>query len=78
MTVPELGTFKAKQKPVIIITSNYTRELGDGLRRRCLYLYVSYPTFEKELSIVKMKVPGIEDRLAREIVSAVEKIRSTE
>jgi MoxR-like ATPase len=78
VTVPELGTFKAKQRPVIIITSNHTRELGDGLRRRCLYLYVSYPTFEKELQIVKLKVPGIEDKLARDIVAAVEKIRSQE
>jgi len=78
VTIPELGTFKAKQKPIIIITSNHTRELGDGLRRRCLYLYVSYPSFEKELNIVKLKVPGIEDKLARDIVSAVEKIRSVD
>ena len=76
VTVPELGTFKAKQRPVIIITSNHTRELGDGLRRRCLYLYISYPSFEKELKIVTLKVPGIEEKLARDIVSAVEKIRS--
>lgn len=76
VTIPELGTFKAKQKPYIIITSNHTRELGDGLRRRCLYLYVPHPSFEKELKIVLLKVPGIEEKLAREIVSAVEKIRS--
>ena len=76
VTVPELGTFKAKQKPIIIITSNHTRELGDGLRRRCLYFYVSYPSFEKELKIVQLKVPGIEEKLARDVVSAVEKIRS--
>jgi MoxR-like ATPase len=78
VTIPELGTFRAKEKPIIIITSNHTRELGDGLRRRCLYLYVSYPSFEKELQIVKLKVPGIEESLAREVVSAVEKIRSSE
>lgn len=76
VTVPELGTFKAKQRPIIIITSNHTRELGDGLRRRCLYLYVSYPAFEKELKIVELKVPGINEKLASDIVSAVEKIRS--
>ncbi len=78
VTVPELGTFKAKQKPIIIITSNHTRELGDGLRRRCLYLYLSYPSFEKELKIVKLKVPGIEEKLAEDIVRAVAKIRSME
>lgn len=76
VTVPELGTFRAKHRPIIIITSNHTRELGDGLRRRCLYLYISYPTFEKELKIVQLKVPGIEEKLASDIVSAVEKIRS--
>lgn len=76
VTVPELGTFKAKKRPIIIITSNHTRELGDGLRRRCLYLYVSYPTFEKELKIVELKVPGINEKLASDIVSAVERIRS--
>lgn len=76
VTIPELGTFRAKKKPVIIITSNHTRELGDGLRRRCLYLYVSYPSFEKELRIVRLKVPGVEEKLARDIVGAMEKIRS--
>jgi len=78
VTVPELGTFKAKHRPIIIITSNHTRELGDGLRRRCLYLYLSYPNFEKELAIVKLKVPGVEEKLAGDVVSAVEKIRSAE
>jgi MoxR-like ATPase len=78
VTVPELGTFRAKHRPIIIITSNHTRELGDGLRRRCLYLYLSYPSFEKELSIVKLKVPGIEEKLARDVVAAVEKIRASE
>ncbi|MDA4129608.1 MAG: MoxR family ATPase, partial [Thaumarchaeota archaeon] len=78
VTVPELGTFKAKHRPIIIITSNHTRELGDGLRRRCLYLYLSYPKFEKELMIVKLKVPGIEEKLAEEVVATVEKIRSSE
>jgi MoxR-like ATPase len=78
VTVPELGTFKAKHRPIIIITSNHTRELGDGLRRRCLYLNISYPSFEKELAIVKLKVPGVEEKLAADVVSAVEKIRSSE
>ena len=78
VTVPELGTFKAKHRPIILITSNHTRDLGDGLRRRCLYLYLSYPSFEKELAIVKLKVPGIEEKLAEQIVAAVEKIRNSE
>jgi MoxR-like ATPase len=75
VTIPEIGTFKAKRKPVIVITSNRTRELGDGLRRRCLYLYITYPSLDKELQIVKLKVPGIEDRLARQIVQTVTRIR---
>jgi MoxR-like ATPase len=78
VTVPELGTFRAKHRPIIIITSNHTRELGEGLRRRCLYLYLSYPNFEKELSIVKLKVPGVEEKLAAEVVAAVEKIRNSD
>jgi len=78
VTVPELGTFRAKHRPIIIITSNHTRELGDGLRRRCLYLYMPYPDLQKELKIVKLKVPGIQEVLAREVVSAVSKIRSSE
>jgi MoxR-like ATPase len=76
VTIPELGTLKAKHRPVVVITSNRTRELGDGLRRRCLYLYVSFPTPEKELKIVKLKVPHIQDRLARQVVEMMAKIRS--
>ncbi len=75
VTIPELGTFRAKRRPIIIITSNRTRELGDGLRRRCLYLYLSYPSPEKELKIVKLKVPGIQENLARQVVEAIAKIR---
>ncbi len=76
VTIPEIGTFRAKKRPIIMITSNRTRELGDGLRRRCLYLYMSYPDLNKELEIVKLKVPGIENKLARQIVETVEKIRA--
>lgn len=78
VTIPELGTLKAKHRPVVVITSNRTRELGDGLRRRCLYLYVSFPTPEKELKIVKLKVPQIQDKLARQVVEMMAKIRSLE
>lgn len=76
VTIPEIGTFRAKKRPIIMITSNRTRELGDGLRRRCLYLYMSYPDLKKELEIVKLKVPGIENKLAQQVVETVERIRS--
>ena len=76
VTIPELGTLKAKQRPIVVITSNRTRELGDGLRRRCLYLYVSFPTPEKELRIVELKVPHVQERLARQVVEMMAKIRS--
>ncbi len=76
VTIPEMGTLKAKRRPLVVITSNRTRELGDGLRRRCLYLYVSFPTPEKELRIVKLKVPRIQEKLARQVVELMAKIRS--
>jgi MoxR-like ATPase len=76
VTIPELGTLKAKHRPLVVITSNRTRDLGDGLRRRCLYLYVSFPTPEKELRIVKLKVPEVQGRLARQVVELMAKIRS--
>jgi MoxR-like ATPase len=78
VTVPELGTFRAKKRPIILITSNRTRELGDGLRRRCLYLYLTYPSTDKELKIVKEKIPGIEQKLAEQVVEAVAKLRSSD
>lgn len=76
VTIPELGTFRAKRRPIVVITSNRTRELGDGLRRRCLYLYITYPPPEKELKILRLKVPGIEEELARQMVSVVNRIRA--
>jgi MoxR-like ATPases len=75
VTIPELGTFKAKQEPLVIITSNRTRELGDGLRRRCLYLYIGYPNYEKELKIVKLKVPQLNEKISEQIVKIISKIR---
>jgi len=75
VTIPEIGTIKAAKKPIVIITSNRTREIGEGLRRRCLYLYLTYPSREKELRIVKLKVSGIGDKLAREVVEFVQKLR---
>ena len=75
VTVPEIGTFKARRRPIVIITSNRTREVGDGLRRRCLYLYVSYPEREREIEIVKTRVSGISDTLAKQVVEVVNRIR---
>ncbi|MEM0440284.1 MAG: MoxR family ATPase [Candidatus Caldarchaeum sp.] len=75
VTIPELGTIKAKKKPVVIITSNRTREVGDGLRRRCLYLYVTYPSPEKERRILSLKVPNMSTKLADEVVAFVQKLR---
>jgi len=78
VTIPEIGTIKAKKPPIVIISSNRTRELGDGLRRRCLYLYINYPSIEKELQILKIKVPNINSTLANEICFFINEIRASE
>jgi MoxR-like ATPase len=75
VTIPELGTIQAKKKPVVIITSNRTRGVGDGLRRRCLYLYVTYPSPEKEKKILALKVPQLSPKLSEEVVAFVQRIR---
>ena len=75
ITVPELGTFKAKDPPIVIITTNRTREIHDALKRRCLYHWVDYPSIERELAIVRAKVPGVSVALSREIVAYVQKLR---
>jgi MoxR-like ATPase len=75
VTIPELGTVKAAHPPVVVITSNRTREIHDALKRRCLYHWVGYPTAERELAIVRAKVPGIEAGLAREVVHFVQALR---
>ena len=67
ITIPEMGTVKAVSKPLVVLTSNRTREIHDALKRRCLYLWVDYPSFEKEVEIISTKVPGITDRLAEQI-----------
>ncbi len=76
VTIPELGTVKATHPPHVILTSNRTRELSDALRRRCLYLWIDYPGFEKEVRILERKVPGINARLAREIGRFMETLRA--
>jgi MoxR-like ATPase len=75
VTIPEIGTIKAVHPPHVILTSNRTRELSDALRRRCLYIWIDYPSFEKEVRIVERKVPGIDARLAREIARFMESLR---
>lgn len=76
VTIPEIGTIKAVEPPYVILTSNRIRELSDALRRRCLYLWVDYPGFEKEVRIVTRKVPGVNQRLAREISKFMESLRT--
>jgi MoxR-like ATPase len=75
VTIPEIGTITATHPPYVVLTSNRSRELSEALRRRCLYLWVDYPTFDKELQIVRAKVSGIEARLADEVVRFVQRIR---
>lgn len=75
VSIPELGTIKATSIPQVLLTSNGTRELSDALRRRCLYYHVDYPGYDKELRIVLRRVPGIEQELAGQIVSFVQKLR---
>jgi MoxR-like ATPase len=75
VTIPELGTIRAERRPVVILTSNRTRELSEALRRRCLYLWIDYPSFEKELRIVRSKVPGLTEQLARDVTAVVQSLR---
>jgi len=76
ITIPEIGTLAAKKPPVVVITSNRTREIHDALKRRCLYFWIDYPTFEKELKIVTTKVPKIAKKLAQQIVAFVQELRT--
>ncbi len=75
MSIPELGTVRAVSRPLVIITSNGTRELSDALRRRCLYQYIDYPSFEKELAIVEIRAPETAGRFARQLVEFVQAVR---
>jgi MoxR-like ATPase len=78
VTVPEIGSIRAKMKPIVVLTSNRTRELGDGLRRRCVYLHIGYPTKDKELHILRLKVPGLPERLGEQVARISERLRSIE
>src|SRR4051795_4349792 len=75
ITVPELRTFRAEVPPIVIVTSNRTRDVHDALKRRCLYHWVEHPDFEREVAIVRLRAPGVEERLAREVAAAVEALR---
>ena len=76
MTIPELGAIKASEPPVVVITSNRTREIHDAIKRRCLYHWVDYPDASRELAIVKRKVPGADVRLSQEVVAFTQQLRS--
>ena len=78
VTIPELGTIKAAEPPIVIITTNRTREIHDALKRRCLYHWVDYPNAERELEIVRRKVPQANRRLSAEVVSFIQKLRQVE
>jgi MoxR-like ATPase len=75
ISVPEMGTIKAKHIPYVILTSNRTRELSDALKRRCFYHWIDYPSFEKELKIVRARLPGVEEELGRQVVHFVQATR---
>ena len=78
VTVPELGTIKARHLPLVVLTSNNARELTDGLKRRCLHLFIDFPAAAEELAIIRLKVPEASERLAGQVVAAVHKIRAME
>jgi MoxR-like ATPase len=78
VTVPEIGTIRAEQPPRVILTSNRTREIHDALKRRCLYHWIDYPTAEKELAIVQARLPGVSDRLGRQVVGFVQRLREAD
>jgi len=78
VTIPELGTIRAAEPPIVIITSNRTREVHDALKRRCVYSWIPYPSFEKELRIVSSKVPGASERLAHQVTAFVQELRTAD
>ena len=75
ITIPEVGVFAAERPPLVVLTSNRTRDVHDALKRRCLYHWVEHPGFDREVEIVKLRVPGIQDQLARQVAGAVEALR---
>ena len=78
ITIPEIGTVRAKRRPVVVVTSNRTREVHDALKRRCLYFWIDYPSFQKELEIVRTKLPEASERLSNQVTRYVQELRQTE
>ncbi|HET6445437.1 MAG TPA: MoxR family ATPase [candidate division Zixibacteria bacterium] len=78
ITIPEIGTIKASQPPIVVLTSNRTREVHDALKRRCLYYWIDYPSFEKELEIVRAKVPEASNMLASQVTSFIQELRQAD
>jgi MoxR-like ATPase len=78
VTIPEFGTIRAKEPPLVVLTSNRTREVHDALKRRCLYQWIEYPTFEKELAIVRARAPEASDRLAGQVTAVVQELRTAD
>ena len=78
ITIPEIGTVKAARRPVVMVTSNRTREVHDALKRRCLYFWIDYPSFEKEIAIVRAKLPDAPDRLARQVTRFIQEVRQAD
>jgi MoxR-like ATPase len=78
ITIPEIGTIAAKQRPVVVLTSNRTRDLHDALKRRCLYHWIGHPTIEREVEIVRLRVPAASERLAREAAAFIARVRTLE
>ena len=78
VSIPEIGTVRAKSIPFVVLTSNRARPLSEALRRRCAYLYIEYPSLEKELAILRSKLPHVDDRLRAQVALAVQKLRSSD
>jgi MoxR-like ATPase len=78
VTLPELGTIAAEEPPAVVITSNRTRELHDALKRRCLYHWIDFPELEREVEIIRLRVPGVSEQLARSVAAAVARLRELE
>src|SRR3990172_596223 len=76
VSVPEIGTLSAVQRPLVVLTSNNTRELSEALKRRCLYLFIGYPTLEQELAVVRLKIPELSPKLAQQAVELVHSLRT--
>jgi MoxR-like ATPase len=76
ITVPEIGTLAARQKPLVVLTSNNTRELSEALKRRCLYIFINYPSVDQELAVVQLKIPELSPELARQVVELVHSLRT--